>query len=284
MRVVVSLVIALVASLGGTALLWYGGGNTVLRMSQYAADGDAGLLPLLAGAGALLLGVAGVSVRWSPLGAIAAGGVHVLFALVALLVPTTTSGVGSPAIRFLDLLVDIDPGLASGGFYLVAFGGTLLIGAALLGVGILSRPSRPRLGWRIASGAGGLLALGAAGWAFAAGGEFSRRAFQMLAWDLGAALAVTLAALLFGALIAPSGRSPIGAWIAGPVLALLGIILLVAEPTAYADAPSGVLATLPVLGWSGAVLAVGLSVTGLALGVTLRPLPASGQETDARAV
>ncbi|MCS0499425.1 hypothetical protein [Protaetiibacter mangrovi] len=274
------IVVALSGSLAGTALLWYGGGNTVLRMSQYGVDGGSGGFPALAGLGAVLLGVAAFSVRWSSLGVLIAGGAHLAFSLLALLVPTSTGGAGSPAIALLDALVAVDPGLASGGFYVVAFGASLLIGAALLGVGAVARRRAPNLGWRIASGVGGVLAIGAAVWAFTAGGSFYRSVFQLLDWQLGPALAVTLAGAVFGLALLPAGRSPIGAWLAGPVLALVGVVLLVVDSDAYADAPNGVLATLPVLGWSGAILAVGLSVTGLALGVTLRPVRSAGAVQD----
>ncbi|PZQ89862.1 MAG: hypothetical protein DI534_08840 [Leifsonia xyli] len=286
MRALISLIIAVVASLGGTLLLAYGGGNAVIVMSQVDASGDVGVFPLWAGLGALLLAVAGASVRWSSLGAFVAGGAQLGFALLALLVPAGADGSGSPAIWLLDRLLVLDRGLASGAFYLVAFGGSLLIGAALLGVGVGALRRRPRLGWRIASGIGGLLALGAASWSFAAGGEFARIVFQGQAWEFGVALAVVLAGLSFGVLLLPSGRSPIGAWVAGGVIAAVGVILLVADPSAYTDAPSRVLLTLPILGWSGTILAVGLCVLGLALGVTLRPVAdaASDEEQPASAM
>src|SRR5690606_5759708 len=92
-----------------------------------------------------------------------------------------------------------------------------------------------------------------------------------LDWDAGVAVGLVVASLLFGVLLAPSGRSAIGAWIAGGVLSLVGLVLLMAEPIAFADAPAALLATLPVPGWRGTVLRGGVRVLGLALAITLRP-------------
>ena len=278
MRTVISLVVALLASLFGTVLLWYGGGHAVFELGRFAAEG-AGFFPLLVALGCPLLAGAAVTVRWSRAGVIAAGAVHVIFSLLGILVPfQPMDGISSPTTQLLGMLFDVDPALATGGYYFVAFGAGLLIGFALLGVGILARRGRPTVLARVLSAVGGLLALGACGWAFAAGGDFYRRTFQMLDWDAVTAVTLVVAALIFGALIALSGRSAIGSWIAGGVLSLVGVILLVADPVAYAGLGSEVLIILPVLGWSGAILAVGMTVLGLALGITLRVAASAGAE------
>src|SRR5690606_15737374 len=223
-RTVISLVVALLASLFGTVLLWYGGGHAVFELGRFAAEG-AGLFPLLVALGCLLLAGAAVTVRWSRAGVIAAGSVHVLFSLLGILVPfQPMDGISSPTTQLLGMLFDVDPALATGGYYFVAFGAGLLIGFALLGVGILARRGRPTVLARVLSAVGGLLALGACGWAFAAGGDFYRRTFQMLDWDAVTAVTLVVAALIFGALVALSGRSAIGGWIAGGVLSLVGVI------------------------------------------------------------
>jgi hypothetical protein len=277
-RTVISLVVALLASLFGTVLLWYGGGHAVFELGRFAAEG-AGLYPLVAGLGCVLLAGAAVTVRWSRVGVIAAGSVHGLFSLLGVLVPfRPMDGVSSPTTQLLGMLFDLDPALGTGGYYFVAFGGGLLIGFALLGVGVLARRGRPTVLARVLSAVAGVLALGAAGWTFATGGDFYRQTFQILNWDAVVAITLVVAALIFGALIALSGRSAIGGWIAGGVLSLVGVILLVADPVAYAGLGSEVLIILPVLGWSGAILAVGMTVLGLALGVTLRAAAPAGAE------
>ncbi|MFT4030659.1 MAG: hypothetical protein QM675_12355 [Protaetiibacter sp.] len=273
MRVVVSLVIALVGSLAGTLLVWYGGGHTVLTLGTAAATDAAVPFLLLTGLGGLLLAAAAASVRWSPVGAIVAGAGHLVFSLPAFLVPFAPfESAASPSVKLLNSLYDVDSALATGGYYFVAFGGGLLVGAALLAAGIASR-RRPTVTWRVLSAVGGVLAIAAGCWAFALGGDFYRLAVQVGDWQLATAVAPVVAALVFGVLLAPSGRSAIGAWIAGGVLALGGVVLLVAEPVAFVGAPGALLVTLPVLGWSGTVLVVGLSLLGLALGVMLRPAP-----------
>jgi hypothetical protein len=277
-RTVISLMVALVASLLGTVVLWYGGGHAVYEFGRFGAEG-AGLYPLVAGLGCVLLAGAAVTVRWSRVGVIAAGSVHVLFSLLGVLVPfRPMDGVSSPTTQLLGMLFDLDPALGTGGYYFVAFGGGLLIGFALLGVGVLARRGRPTVLARVLSAVAGVLALGAAGWTFATGGDFYRQTFQILNWDAVVAITLVVAALIFGALIALSGRSAIGGWIAGGVLSLIGVILLVADPVAYSGLPSEVLIILPVLGWSGAILAVGMTVLGLALGITLRPAASADAE------
>lgn len=274
MRTVISVVVALVASIVGTLLLWYGGGHTVDALGGFDGFGPAGagLSPLLAALGCALLALAALSVRWSRWGVIVAGALHVLSSLLAVLLPVSPGdGIVSPTIRVLNALVGVDPALATGGYYFVAFGGGLLIGVALLGVGLAARRTRPAGLARALSAVGGVLALLAAAWTFATGGDVYRRTFQMLEAD--AALTATFvgAALLFGAAIAPSGRSASGTWIAGGALALSGLILLAIDPVAYLGLPSEVVAVVPVLGWSGTILAVGATLLGLALGITLRP-------------
>lgn len=272
MRTTLSIVIALVASLLGTGLLWYGGGHALFELGRFGAEGASGYA-LIVALGCVLLAGAAVTVRWSAIGVIAAGAVHVLFSMVGIVVPFRPGdSVSSPTTQLLGGLYDLDAGLATGGYYFVAFGGGLLIGVALLGVGILARRGRVTALARVLSAVGGVLALGAAGWTFATGGDFYHRTFQVLNWDAGVAIMLLVASLVFGVLIAPSGRSAIGAWIAGGVLSLLGVVLLVADPVAYAGLPPQLLASLPVLGWSGTILAVGMTLLGLALGITLRPV------------
>jgi len=88
---------------------------------------------------------------------------------------------------------------------------------------------------------------------------------------------MVVGAVFVGALLLPSGRSSIGAWIAGGVISLVGVILLVADPSAYIDLPSELRQTLPIMGWSGSILAVGCTLLGLALGVLLRPAAVRGE-------
>lgn len=284
MRTLISLVIALVGSIAGMLLLGFGGGNTVMQLARFGGSEGAGIYPALTASGCLLLAIAAVSVRWSPVGIIVAGTVHIAFSLVAVLVPYLPfEGVASPAILLLNELMGLDQGLATGAVYFVAFGGGLLVGAALLAVGILARRAEPSVLWRVLSAIGGLLALGPAVWAFAAGGDFYRGTFQIMHWNPVVSTVLIIAALLFGALLAPSGRSAIGAWIAGGVLSLVGVSLLFIDPVAYAGLPPEITSTVPVIAWSGTLLAVGTSVLGLALGVTLRPASVPEQETGGAA-
>jgi|GEM_PF-1388250 len=271
MRHLIGLVIALVCSLAGTLLLWFAGGNAVMQLASYLGGGGPGVYSLLAGVACLLLAAAAVSVRWSPLGVIVAGGVHIVFSLLGVLVPYTFTGVQAPTIVLLNSLFELDRGIATGGVYFVAFGTGLLIGFALLAVGIMARRARPSLLWRVLSAVGGLFAIGAVAWVLAAGGDFYRNTFQILRWDGLLAALMVVGAIVVGALLLPAGRSSIGAWISGGVLSLVGIVLLVADPSAYIGLAPELRQALPLMGWSGMILAVGMTMLGLALGILLRP-------------
>src|SRR5690606_15385514 len=111
-RTVISVIVALVASIVGTLLLWYGGGHTVDALGGFDGFGPAGagLSPLLAALGCALLALAALSVRWSRWGAIAAGALHVAFSLLAVTLPVAPAeGIPSPTIRVLNALLDVDP-------------------------------------------------------------------------------------------------------------------------------------------------------------------------------
>ncbi len=273
MRALISLLVAAIASIAGTLLLWYGGGNVVYSYGQYFGTEPARTAPFLLAlaAGALLLGVAAFSIRWSSVGVLVVGAIHVLFSLLVFLVPYAPlrSGMVSPAIQLLDLLRVGDPGLYGGAYYVVSYGGELLIGTAMLGVAAMARRSAGS-GLRIASAVGGVLALGAFAGTVGAGGDFYAHAFRYLDWQLVPGLLTVLAALAFGALLAPSGAAPIGAWVAGGVLTVLGVLLALATPGTLAGLPPAVADTVSAVAWSGLLLGVGVSVLGLALGVTLR--------------
>jgi hypothetical protein len=280
---------AVVSSFAGTALLWIGGGNSALLHARLDVGGAAPFAAL-AGLGCLLFAVAALSVRWSRVGVIVAGSGHVVFALPYFLSSANLhAGAFAPTRRFLTMLSLENQAFASGGFSFVMYGSSLMIGFALIGVGVLARRARPKMLERVLAAVGGVLALPVAVWVVAAGAAHHGRAL-MYDNDVMAGLVVVAAAVLFGLCIAPSGRSAIGSWIAGGVVSLVGLVLLVVDPQAYMGLTPTITATLPFLGWSGGLLAVGASVLGLALGVTLRaasvmpPTVASAQETQPYAV
>lgn len=273
MRHLISLLIAVVASVAGSLMLWIGGGRALFEMSRFGLEGGVAGPMAVAVAGALLLGIAAFSIRFSPAGPLVVGAFTALGPLLMVLLPYDPfRGVNSPIVSVLDSLDDVDRGLAIGAFDFVAFGTAALIGFALLGAGILARPRPAGALWRVLSAVGGVVALGFAGWAFAAGADFYRRSFVVLDPSVLAGASLLVAAVLFGAAIAPSGRSSIGAWIAGGVLTLAGALLLVVPPQAFSVLPPELLTGITTLGWSGQVLAVGLTLLGLALGVALRPV------------
>mgnify|MGYP000870665753 CR=1 FL=1 len=271
MRHLVSILIAVVASLIGSVALWIGGGRTLYEISRWGAEAAFTPFLLVAVLGAVLLGAAAFSIRFSPAGVLVVGGFTVLMTLLLVAFPNDPiRGVASPFTAVIVSLNRIDPALTMGIINYLSFGPAALIGFAFLGAGLVARVRRATAVWRVLSAVGGVLAIGFALGAILVGGEFYRASFVMLQASLLAAAGLVVTALLFGLALAPSGRSSIGAWVAGGVLTVIGIVVLLAPPASYSVLPRELLYTLSTVGWSGMVLAVGVTLLGLALGVTLR--------------
>src|SRR5689334_12986865 len=226
MRAVLSLIVAIVTTVVGEALLW-GGGTALTRGALEAArfDGRTALPAVIALVGILLVAVAMLTAGWSSLGVIVVGAIHLIAGAAALLV--------SPAIYYAVLrpLHQADQGVATGVDYAAATGMLLMTGVVLFvgGIAVAARRARSGAAGRVVSlilafvlGVGLLPVL-------AIGGS---RVVQAVLLRLSAvvelfgALLVLAAAVLLVVVVATVRWSSLGALVLGALLALAGFAAL----------------------------------------------------------
>jgi len=276
-RNVLSLLVALGATVVGSLILWFGGALALGSLdvtgegASAAAVGPA-FLALLGAAG---LGVAGYSIRWSPLGALVTGALQLVVSAVAL----AFAPYDENALPFLWRLVfDLDQvsnELSSGVALTLAFGLSALLGMALLVGGLAAlRPRATSTGWRWLGVLGGVAAVVLAVAALAAGLRVYVAFLVTGSPDASVivpqVVQLTLLVLAFGVALLPLVRTTVGAWIAGVVLTGLGLLLIAPLPEILAALPSDVAFLIAVTGPAGLLAAVGLTVVGLAAGSRLR--------------
>jgi hypothetical protein len=139
MRAVLSLIVALVASVAGHLLLWGGGSANLQSVEQTGGAGAGDLTPqILAIVGVLLVAVALLTAAWSSVGVIVVGIVHVVAGFVAVVVPPIV--VMGP-IRWID---GVNGPVGDGVSYSWPTGVQLLTGAIFLVVGISTAARLPR--------------------------------------------------------------------------------------------------------------------------------------------
>lgn len=272
-RTALSLIVAVGATVVGLPILWSGG---ALALQSLDVTGDTASTSavgpaLLALLGAAVLAVAGYSIRWSPIGALVVGGVHLVVSATALAFPPYDEG----ALPFLwQLVFDLDraaPLLSSGVAVMLAYGVSALLGMALLVGGLVSlRPGPATALWRVLSVAGGLLAVVAVVWALAVG---LRVYIAFLVTGAPDATVITplvvqlaLAVLVFGLALVPLRGSTAGAFIAGIVVTGLGLLLIAPLPEILAALPADVAFLVATIGPAGLLGAVGLTLLGVGAG------------------
>lgn len=285
-RTALSVIVAVGATVVGLPILWSGGALAIQALdvtgdtASTAAIGPA-LLALL---GAAVLAVAGFSIRWSPVGALVVGGLHLVVSATALAFPPYDEG----ALPFLwQVVFDLDraaPLLSSGAAVMLAYGVSAMIGVALLVGGLVAlRPGRATALWRVLAVAGGLVAVVAVVWALAVG---LRVYIAFLVTGAPDATVITplvvqlaLAVLVFGAALVPLRGSTVGAFLAGVVVTGLGLLLVAPLPEILAALPADIAFLIATIGPAGLLGAVGLTVLGVGAGTraarAVVPHPAS---------
>lgn len=264
----ISTAVAVAATASGSALVWQGS-EALLRSASARLDPVVptdGLLFLLLGS--VLLGLASLTIIWSPVGVIVAGALHLLLGALTILFPP----MHSPGFWLLRQLADVSPALFYGGTTFVVLGIGVAIGAALVAVGIASARSRGGTSSLLAlSAVGGIVAL--AFWAGLTlfGAPFYRQTVVKLDGQIAGALVLFGIALASGLALFASGRSPVGAWIVGGTLTLIGVFLVIAYGTVLRGGGSQTWFVIVTLyGTPGLLVPPGVAILGLALGVTLR--------------
>jgi len=274
-RTALSLIVAVGATIVGLPLLWFGGALAIqsLDVSGDSASASASAVgpALLALLGAAVLGAAGYSIRWSPVGALTVGGLHLLVSATALAFAPYDEG----ALPFLwQLVFDLDraaPAISSGLAMTLAYGVSALLGMALLVGGLVSlRPGRATALWRLVGVAGGLAAVVATLWTFTLG---LRVYIAFLVTGQPDAAVITplvvqlaLAVVVFGAALVPLRWSAVGGFVAGIVLTGLGLLLIAPLPEILEALPSDVAFLVATIGPAGLLSSVGLTLLGVAAG------------------
>ena len=147
LRIALSVVIALVASVLGYAALWQGGFVLMREAVQFDRTTDPTALPFVVG-GLVLLVVAMLSVAMSSVGVITVGVIHLLSGLVAVLDPSLTF------IRLIAQSFGEGSTIGDGVLYSVSTGIGMLAGVVFLVTGLAAltrRSHRPGVVARVAS-------------------------------------------------------------------------------------------------------------------------------------
>lgn len=272
-RTALSLIVAVAATVVGLPLLWFGGTHAIrtLDVTGDTASADAIGPALLALLGAVVLGVAGYSIRWSSLGALVVGGVHLVVSATALAAAPLDDAALPVPWRLVFGLDQVSTELSSGLAMTLAFGVSALLGMALLVGGLTAmRPRPPSALWRGLGAAGGVVAVVVTLWALSVG-LFVYVGFLVTADPVASSLVsvvlqLALLVLVFGAALVPLLGSSLGAWTAGIAVTGIGLLLIAPLPEILEALPSDLAFFVATAGPAGMLSAIGLTLLGVAAG------------------
>lgn len=239
MRAVLSLVVAVVTTVVGEALLWGGGAVTLRSAQEVGGVGPRAIPPgVVALIGIVLVSIAMLTAAWSSLGVIVVGIVHLVVGGAALVL--------SPAVYLAVLrpLEDADRDVAGGVDYAAATGMLLLTGVVLVvgGIALAARRARSSPAGRATSLVLALvLGIGLLPLVLIGGSRVVQAVLLRLSPVvelLGAGLVLSAAVLLV-IVVATVRWSSLGAFVIGVILAAAGFVSLfapaaVARPLALA--------------------------------------------------
>lgn len=282
-RRILSLAVALIASILGYFALWTGGMKLAFAassFSSYRPDGaaiDFGALALVL-VGLILLAIAALTVALSSLGVIVVGAVHLLVGLISIVSPARLLEVRPITYELFNQLVGGQEALNYGFFTSVPTGVGATIGVALLIAGIMARGRSGAANpiWRVVSpilavvlGIGGLLLV------LMQGMVVYTNQLQQGRWDANPTVIGLLLCglLLVAAVVATVRWSSAGAFVLGGVLTVYGVIALF-QPSALSQAlmPVSREFSLGVLLWSsnGSFALIGIVLLAVGFGVRVR--------------
>ena len=290
---ILSLVVAVVASVLGYLALWSGGTTLALAASSYNSGGrlDPGALALVA-LGVLLIAVAGMTVVFSSLGVIVVGAVHVLVGFVSILSPFEALRGPLPLpYQLINQVFDPNSPVNFGFYASVPTGAGIAVGTVLLVAGIAARGRTARVSQfgRILSpilsvilgGVGVLIIVGQGAVVYAS-------QLQRGSWgaDFGVVGAIVLATVLLAVAAFTLRWSSVGVFALGAIVAVFGLATLF-QPNAVRAALTPVSQDLATgFGmWSGsgnfALLGIVLLAVGFAVRVRARRrLSATGAQAS----
>lgn len=196
-RPFLSLLVAGGATGAGLAASWFAAATHPALVARLEFD-PIGLA--LGVTGAVLLGLAVLSIAIHWVGALVIGAIQGLLGLLALVVP---GGIFSPVFQITRMISKVDPTLGDGAMMFYFSGTALIVGAFLVGaaLGIRSRrlaaPSSPKA-VAVSSAVGSAALLAASALLLVAGGAFVQQIVQLLRHDAVSAAIVVVAGGLSG--------------------------------------------------------------------------------------
>ncbi len=232
-RPFLSLLVAAVATVAGLALSWVGATAHAALVAQSEPD-PAGLA--LGVVGAVVLGIAALSVAIHWVGALVVGAINALLGLLALVVPfgnPFAGGIFSPVFQITRMLSKVDPSLGDGATMFYFSGTALVVGAFLVGaaLGIRSRrlagPSSAKA-VAVSSSLSAVTLLGASALLLIAGGTFVQQIFQLLRYDAVSAAIAVVAGVLAGLAGLLLRWSSMGVILPATIVFVTGIVLFAA--------------------------------------------------------
>lgn len=271
---VVSLLVAVIATVIGMPVMWFGGSLALqgLDLSGESGAGATGLgFALLALLGATIAGAAGYSLRWSSVGALAVGAVHLMIAGVALAFPPLDDAAVPFLWRGVFALDRVSGELSSGLAMSLAYGFSALLGIILLVGGLTGlRPRTPTPLWRAVAVLGGVVVAVATVWALATGMRVYI-AYLVAVDPLPEVYSPFVVELVILVLVAGLGlvpliRSTAGAWIAGIAVTAGGLLLIAPLPEILGALPSDLAFIVATIGPTCFLAATGLTLLGVAAG------------------
>lgn len=287
-RGLLSILIALVATVLGYLAAWTGGVNLANEANSFRGGLNAGWLALVL-LGLLLLAVAALTVAISSAGVIVVGAIHLAFGVLAFALPITgLTGGFAPAYTLMQSVFSLSEPLGGGLFFSVPTGFGMLVGVVLLVGGIAARSRVARAGAtsRLVTGVIGLvLAVPALLLLLVGGGDSYRHAAIMFQPASPLDLLAIVAGLLLVAVVVISVRwSSTGLVLLGVIVSVLGAVFLVASGPSVGmvnGVSQELAAGIQSAGASGNVLIAGVVMLAVALGVRIRARrSASGEPVD----
>ncbi len=223
-RIPVSILVALVATVLGYAALWHGGAILLKDAARYvpvALDVTALTFVIV---GIALLSVAMLTVGLSSIGVIVVGAIHIVTMLLAVLIP------GVPIIELTEQTFGRNSALGDGFIFSIATGTGMLAGAIFLVGGLAAVTRRSQKAGFVARTASVIVALGAGPMgvmlAFMGGGVVytDLLAGERTEFDGMGGLLLTVGAVLLGLALLTLRWSSVGISVLGVVFGAAGVI------------------------------------------------------------
>lgn len=272
-RIIVSIAVSLVATVLGYLALWQGGDALLRAASGFTQrTPDPLALPLLI-AGLVLLAIAMLSVALSSVGVIVVGAIHLLFGLLAVLIPSM------PFIRLAAQAFGPVSPIGNGVLYSVSTGVGMLAGITFLVAGLAARTRRAQKPGGVGRFASVIVAAVAGPMglllALMGGATISTTvpATASTDLDLSGAVLVVFGAVLLGIAVLTLRWSSLGVGVLGVAVAVIGVIgiLDLRQLISLTDQVSRDLtASARLAGPSGSLAMLGILLLAASVGILLR--------------